>query len=686
MKALSLLWGLLLMASGLAAQYINPHVTWAFAAEKKGPDQFDLTFRAQIAPGFHLYSQFIEEGGPIPTSFTFENIKGYRLIGKVKEEGDRKEAQEPVFDNMTLIWYEGKVTFRQRVQLTEKEATVAGFITFMTCDDQQCDPPSDQAFSFRLTADELSAAAPVARDTARVPAVIMTPPPGAQDSITTTLAPASGSVAALSDDVRHKGYWGTFVAGFITGLIALLFPCVWPVIPLTVSYFLKQNKSHPGRGRWHAVLYALSITVIFVVLGVFISLVTNSQKLNELSTGWFFNMLFFALFFLFGLSFLGVFEITLPSGFINRSERLSEHGGLIGIFFMAFTLVLVSFSCTLPFVANLISLVTIDGEFARPLIGFTAFGLALGLPFGLLAWFPAGLHKLPKSGNWMHVLKVSFGFIEIALSFIYLSKVDMAYHWNILSRDVFLAIWIILFGVLGFYLLGKIRLSAEDEVSTISVGRLLIAIFFLSFALYMVPGLWGAPLKGLSGFLPNYAEFKPHEATAVAAPKSGSRKYADLFEAPHGLSMYFDYHEALQASRQEGKPLFVDFTGWGCVNCRKMEKTVWADPAVLQRLANNFITVSLYVDDRTPLPQEEQYYSQALKKKIVTLGDKNFDIQYSRFGVGAQPFYVILDGQERLLTEPVGYTPDVEDYVRFLDLAVAAYDAALTAQSPKNPS
>src|SRR6185295_13572740 len=289
---------------------------------------------------------------------------------------------------------------------------------------------------------------------------------GSKDSIVSNkdkakISPSTlpiSSRAISTDDIRNESYWEVFIAGFLTGLLALLFPCVWPVIPLTVSYFLKHG-SNKRKGRMNAVIYALSITIIFVILGVFVSMVTNGQKLNELSTGWFFNMLFFVLFFLFGLSFLGVFEITMPSGLINRSESLSEKGGLLGIFFMAFTLVLVSFSCTLPFIANLISVVTQDNEFIKPLIGFTAFGLALGLPFGLFAWFPAGLKKLPKSGAWMHTLKVTFGFIEIALSFIYLSKVDMAYHWAVLSRDIFLAVWVILFGVLGFYLLGKIHLS-----------------------------------------------------------------------------------------------------------------------------------------------------------------------------------------------------------------------------------
>ncbi len=672
-----MVWLVMCLLTGHAqGQYVNPNVTWGFSAQRLSDDEFELALKATIAPGFHFYSQHIEEGGPIPTQVTFSPSAHYRLIGKVTEHGNRKQAREPVFDNMELIWFEDQVVFKQKVQLLRKQVRVEGFITFMTCNDELCDPPSDQHFAFDLEALSLPES-----DAGAAAEVQESAPNSVLPLGDTTLAEAPAPAAPVQVPKISAGqnYLSTFLAGFATGLIALLFPCVWPVIPLTVSYFLKHSRRNPARGRWNAFLYGLSITIIFVVMGVFISLVTNSQQLNEWSTGWFFNMIFFILFFLFGLSFLGVFEITLPSGLVNKSEKLSEKGGMVGIFFMAFTLVLVSFSCTLPFVANLIAMVSSGGEFLRPLIGFTAFGLALGLPFGLFAWFPTYLNKLPKSGNWMHVLKVSFGFIEIALSFIYLSKVDMAYHWQILSRDVFLAIWIVLFAVLGFYLLGKIKLHAEHDDAPISVGRLLMGMLFLAFSLYMVPGLWGAPLKGLSAFLPNYSEFRINHGASEKARSSSNKKYADLFEAPHGLDMYFDYDEALEAARQEQKPLFVDFTGWGCVNCRKMEKTVWADESILDRLKNNFVVVSLYVDDRTPLPEAERYYSQALKKKVVTLGDRNFDIQYSKFRMGAQPYYVILDGKENVLVPPVGYTPNIQQYADFLDQGVRAFNASLLA-------
>jgi thiol:disulfide interchange protein len=669
---------MLFAGAAIPPQYVNPSVKWELTSKQVSDHEFDLKWTAIISPGFHLYSQFIGEKGPIPTSFTFEKSADYKLEGKVKESGNRHEALEPLFENMKLIWFEEKGIFTQRVKLLKDEATIKGIVNFMTCNDKLCDPPSDHQFEIKLKA--------------------KSPAPSQTDSVQKTMVPAKDTTAsavaapqprdsgltakdsakvlvfqipalpASPQDIRNETYWEVFMAGFFTGFLALLFPCVWPVIPLTVSFFLKHN-TNKRRGRVNALLYTFSITAIFVILGVFVSLVTNGQKLNELSTGWFFNMLFFVLFFLFGLSFLGVFEITLPSGLINRSESLSEKGGLLGIFFMAFTLVLVSFSCTLPFIANLISVVTQDNEFIKPLIGFTAFGLALGLPFGLFAWFPAGLKKLPKSGAWMHSLKVTFGFIEIALSFIYLSKVDMAYHWAVLSRDIFLSVWIILFGVLGLYLLGRIHLSPDDDVSHISVPRLLFGILCLAFGLYMLPGLWGSPLKPLSGFLPNYSEFQINAPamTKQETASSRSKKYANLFEAPLGLDLYFDYDDALAHAKKKKKPLFIDFTGWGCVNCRKMEKSVWPDPQVLKRLKEDYVTVSLYVDDKTQLPDSEQYFSKALDKEVVTLGDKNFDIQYSRYNMGAQPFYVLLDENGNMLTQPRGYTSDIPTYVQFLD-------------------
>lgn len=680
-KYLTLLF--FIAGSPLLAQYVNPNVKWELTSRQVSDDEFELKWTANIAPGFHLYSQFIAEDGPIPTSFTFEKSPAYKLIGKVKESGNRHEALEPVFLNMKLIWFEEKGIFTQRFKLLKEEATIKGFVSFMTCNDKLCDPPSDHNFEIKLKGkpaqsqpDPAPGTLVPGEDTSAAAVAI----PQKVDSDLTKKDTASFSVFQIPelpvtpDDIRNQTYWEVFIAGLLTGFMALLFPCVWPVIPLTVSFFLKHNSSK-RRGRVNALLYGFSITAIFVILGVFVSLVTNGQKLNELSTGWFFNILFFVLFFLFGLSFLGVFEIRLPSGLINRSESLSEKGGLLGIFFMAFTLVLVSFSCTLPFIGNLIMVVTQDNEFIKPLIGFTAFGLALGLPFGLFAWFPAGLKKLPKSGAWMHSLKVSFGFIEIALSLIYLSKVDMAYHWDILSRDIFLALWVILFVVLGLYLLGRIHLSPEDDVPHISVPRLLFGVVCLAFGLYMVPGLWGSPLKPLSGFLPNYSEFEINAPAMTKQETSSSRskKYANLFESPLGLDLYFDYDDALAQAKKKKKPLFIDFTGWGCVNCRKMEKSVWPDPQVLKRLKEDYVSVSLYVDDKTRLPDSEKYFSEALDKEVVTLGDKNFDIQYSRYKMGAQPFYVLLDENGNMLTQPRGYTSDVSEYVEFLDEGLAEF-------------
>nr|MBA2407246.1 thioredoxin family protein [Chitinophagales bacterium] len=683
-----------IVASPLLAQYSNPHVKWEFSSKKTSEDEFDLVATANMEKGFHLYSQYIGEGGPIPTSFTFEKSDDYKITGKVKESGNRKEALEPLFDNMKLIWFEDEGRFTQRVKILKPSATIKGSVNFMTCNDQLCDPPSDQSFEYVLSAtpatDEIKSNTGEATDSSAAQVLVKS-----EDSIrnvdSTKLEPAQvpdknkvtipqESPAGDVSDVRYMSYWQTFVAGFGYGLIALLMPCVWPVIPLTISFFLKQNKEHK-KGRINAVIYGFSILLIFVIMGVAVSLFTNEQKLNELSTGWFFNLVFFALFFLFGLSFLGVFEIRVPSRLINRTEALSDQGGLIGIFFMAFTLVLVSFSCTLPFVANLISIVSRDGEFAKPLIGFAAFGLAIGLPFGLFAWFPSGLKKLPKSGGWMNAIKVSFGFIELALSFMYLSKVDMAYHWGLLSRDIFLSMWIMIFAVLGLYLLGKIRLEHDGLPSHIGVPRLLFALISLSFALYMVPGLWGAPLKPLSGFLPTYSEFML-TPTLTAVPENKlqktddePKKYADLFDAPLGLDLYFDYDQALSRAKELKKPLFVDFTGWGCVNCRKMEKSVWPDPEVLKRLKNDYVTVSLYVDDKYKLPADEQYFSVALNKEVITLGDRNFDLQYSKYSIGAQPYYVLLDDEGVLLNQPRGYTSDVITYVNFLDEGIKQYQS-----------
>lgn len=686
--------GIFLHLPDVHAQYVNPNVAWSTSVKKVSESEFDLVLKGSISKGFHLYSQNISEGGPIPTTFTFEKSADYKLVGKVKESGNRHEELEPVFDNMKLIWFEDQVTFTQRVKITKPQVTVKGLINFMTCNDRMCDPPSDYIFEYTLSGTPASMAAPADTAGKTMAPVNDTLVKANQvvaktDTVSKTVVDKVTAVQKGADivegDVRSKGYWATFLAGVLNGLIALLFPCVWPIIPLTVSFFLKQNDKKK-KGSMLALAYSLSIMIIFVLIGVLISALTNGQMANSLSTGWFFNMLFFVIFFLLGLSFLGVFEITLPSGLVNKVDSMSMKGGLIGIFFMAFALVLISFSCTVLFISNLISIVTQDGDFLKPIVGFAGFGMAFGLPFGLLAWFPTLLKQLPRSGHWMHVLKVTFGLLEIALSLIYLSKVDMAYHWGIISRDVFLAIWIVIFAVLGIYLLGKLKLTSQDDDAHISVPRLLVAVGCLAFAIYMVPGLFGSPLKPLSGFLPNYSEFSivyeqgggSINGTSSAAgqhnpEKNESKKYATLFESPLGLDLYFDYDDALAHAKAVNKPLFIDFTGWGCVNCRKMEKSVWPAPSVLERLRNDYVTASLYVDDRTPLPENERYFSKKLNKEVKTLGDKNFDLQFSRFAMGAQPYYVLLDTAGKLLTEPRGYTPDANEYARFLDEGLSKF-------------
>jgi len=671
-------------SSLIKAPNTNPNVRWTVSTQQISDDQFSIAMKAAIAPGYHLYSQFVTDSVPVATSFSFGKSNDYKLIGRVEESGNRHEALEPLFDNARLIWYQDNATFTQQVKILKDQVTIMDTVGFTTCNDKMCDLRNIQIFEINLKGN--AASKNLNHSTASAASVPLSS--SVKDSSVAKVGPADGN-GQDNSDVRNMSGLATFLKGFGLGLVALTFPCVWPVIPLTVSYFLK-SESRKKKGRMNAIIYALSIVIIFVLLGVLVSLLTNGQKLNELSTGWFFNILFFILFFLFGLSFLGVFEFRIPSGLINRSEAMSERGGLIGIFFMAFTLVLVSFSCTLPFIGNLIDIVSRDKSFAKPVIGFSAFGLALGLPFGILAMFPSALHRLPKSGHWMHVLKVTFGFLEIALSMIYLSKVDMAYHWGVLSRDIFLAVWIVLSFVLGLYLLNKIKLTAEDDDKHISVGRLLAAIFFLAFALYMIPGLWGSPLIPLSGFLPNYSEFslatykeggvdgngavtQQENKNTSAENSSSDKKYGNLFQAPLGLNLYFDYDDALAHAQAEHKPLFIDFTGWGCVNCRKMEKSVWPDPQVLARLKNDYVAASLYVDDRTPLPDKEKYFSKKLNKEIETLGDKNFDLQYSKFDMGAQPYYVLLDDQANLLTQPRGYTPDPLEYTKFLDDGLKAF-------------
>lgn len=509
-----------------------------------------------------------------------------------------------------------------------------------------------------------------------------------QDTADTTLeeptvAAADSGIAPGSRGGSPQTLWGIFIAGIIGGFAAFLMPCIYPMVPLTVSYFTKQSGTRT-KGVINALLYGLFIIVIYVALGMLVTLIFGASALNEAASSAWFNLLFFLIIIIFAISFLGAFEITLPSRFVNKMDEKSNQSGFLGLFFMAFTLALVSFSCTGPIIGYLLVEAVAEGALLGPAIGMLGFSVALAVPFMIFAFFPSLLKEMPKSGGWLNTVKVSLGFLELALAFKFLSNVDLAYHWGILDREVFLAIWIVIFGLFGLYLLGKLKFSGDSEVPFLSIPRLFFAIAVLSFTVYMVPGMWGAPLKALSAWLPPSPtqDFNLHQVDfRSGTPQASSgivKKYGDVFHAPHGIDAFYDYDQALEYARQVDKPVLLDFTGWSCVNCRKMEESVWPDPQVLRRLKEDYILVSLYVDDRTELDPEEQYISSFSGKKIRRVGQKWSDLQASRFGTNAQPHYVVVDGDGNQLVPAQAYNEDIQNYINFLDSGIAAYQQSKT--------
>jgi len=501
-----------------------------------------------------------------------------------------------------------------------------------------------------------------------------------QDS--SKIAPAKTGVASNNQETGKKSLWSIFIAGLVGGFAALLMPCIFPMLPLTVSYFTKQSGSRAS-GISKALLYGLFIIVIYVALGMIITIAFGSDALNALSTNGVFNFLFFLLLVVFAASFFGAFEITLPSSFVNKMDAKSDKGGLVGLFFMAFSLSLVSFSCTGPIIGTLLVEAASKGERLGPAIGMLGFSIALAIPFGLFAMFPSMLKSLPKSGGWLNSVKVVLGFLELALALKFLSNVDLAYHWNWLDREVFLSLWIAIFGLMGLYLIGKIKFSHDSELKFLSVPRTILAIIVFSFVVYMIPGLWGAPLKSISAFLPPSAtqDFDLSTGVAASAPSHSDgkvKKYAEIFHArgtPKGFDPYYDYDEALAASKEQNKPVLIDFTGWNCVNCREMEANVWTDPAVAKLLKEEFIMAELFVDDKTDLPVNEQFVSKYSGKKIKTIGNKNSDFQASTFNSNSQPLYVIVDASGKVLVPQSGANRNIEKYKAFLQSGIDAFKA-----------
>jgi len=705
---------LLLLGVGRPARaQIERPVTWTFAAKAGGSGEATLTFTAAIAGNWHIYSQFIEEGGPEPTSFKFTPSPDYELVGKVEESPEPVKAFEKAF-NMNIAYFPKRAVFSQKIRLKAPQTTVKGTLTFMSCNDEKCLPPDDLDFSIAVKgatgaspaaspatkpAASVAAAVAVPAQPAATPAAPVATPPtaavvdtlrpeaGSAPTLTTagadTSRPAASSAPAVTTGAAAstpaQSLWAIFLAGFLGGLAALIMPCIFPLLPLTVSYFTKQASSR-SQGLSRALLYGASIIVIYVALGLLITVLFGSDALNDLATSGLFNLFFFALLVVFAASFLGAFELTLPNSWIAKTDTEADKGGVLGIFFMAATLALVSFSCTGPIIGTLLVQAAATGQRVGPAVGMLGFSVALALPFTLFALFPAWLKALPKSGGWLNSVKVVLGFLELILALKFLSNVDLAYHWEWFDRELFLALWIVISALLGFYLLGKIRFSHDSELPYVSLPRLFLAIVVLAFTTYLVPGLWGAPLKAVSALLPpqHTQDFDLFTHTldgggSAAAPAAHPvRKYSNLFHAPLGLDAFFDYDEARAYAQQVKKPVLIDFTGNACVNCRKMEANVWPNPEVLQRLRNDFVLVQLYVDDKTELAPAEQTVSKFSGKKIKTIGNKWSDFQASRYGSNSQPDYVLLDPRtERVLTPPQGANYDPANFLAFLNQGLA---------------
>ncbi len=639
-----------------AAQILDP-VAWQFSKEKIAENEYELQMTATIDPGWYIYGTDLEPGGPIPTAFFFNDADGFDFVGDLRYPSAEVKF-DPNFD-MDIPMYGERVTFRQTIRvLSPSPVVVSGELQFMSCDDQRCLPPDYIDFVFEL--DGVKGMEPVA-------AIEPAGDDKQKDATTETRR------IYTPEEAEDSGLGWTFILGFLGGLLALLTPCVFPMIPLTVSFFLR-NADNRARALRDALFYGMTIVFSYVVLGLAISMLFGPSTLNALATSPGFNVFFFALLVFFSASFFGAFELTMPSNWSNALDsKADKAGGLIGVILMGLTFVLVSFSCTGPIVGTLLVEAAIGGSVFAPAIGMLGFSLALAIPFSLFALFPTALKSLPKSGGWMNAVKVVLGFIVLAFSLKFLSVADAVGQWGMLSREVFLVIWIAIFFLMGLYLIGKIKFAHDSELKYLSVPRLMLAIATFAFVFYLIPGLWGAPLRAVSSFLPSQVtqEFDLSRVRAQAQDPADSGIYVgeSVQEGPHGLMAFTDYNEGLQAAREAGKPVFLDFTGLGCANCRKMEASVWSDPLVMASLRDDFVKISLFVDDRTRLPDSEQFVSDALgrERNIRTIGQKWSVFQAERYGANTQPYYVILDHDENMLAPAHGYDTNTDSYLEFLN-------------------
>ena len=674
---------LALIALVAQAQILTP-VKWKIKLDDKGgaPEK-EIVFTATADKGWHLYDMNLPEGGPVSTSFTFETLNGAELIGQPVPSVKPTTVYDEQFA-MNLRWYPGTVSFIQKLKVTDPaKFKVEGEVEFMACNDETCLPPDQIPFSFdkksihvdpalaanssttEVDKEDATAIQPDTQVVAEEASELNTPDPAAKKTPATTSPKASDSLtdspnlwSPVIDQLKSFGdatlsaadtsWLFIFFAGFLGGLIALLTPCVWPMIPMTVSFFLKRTKDRKKAIR-DAITYGLSIIVIYLVMGLLITGIFGASALNDLSTNAIFNILFFLLLVVFAVSFFGAFELVLPASWTSKLDSKADSTtGVLSIFFMSFTLVLVSFSCTGPIIGTLLVQAASMGTAVGPAIGMFGFALALSIPFSVFAIFPNMLQSMPKSGGWLNSVKVVLGFLELALALKFLSVADLAYGWRLLDREAFIVLWIVIFSLLGVYLLGKIKFSHDSEVKYVSVPRLFMAIISFAFAIYMVPGLWGAPLKAISAFAPPLytQDFNLYKNEVHAA--------------------FDDYESGMAYAKKVNKPVMIDFSGFGCVNCRKMEASVWTDPKVKQMLENDYVLITLMVDDKTKLPQPIEIQENGKTRKLKTIGDKWSYLQRSKFGSNAQPFYILLNDEGQPLGPSYAFNEDVSKYIQFL--------------------
>lgn len=654
---------LFLVACWVQAQIQEP-ITFKQEMKSISDTEAELIFSATIEPGWHVYSTELGDGGPISASFHIEQIAGSALDGKLKAVGNEISAFDPLFD-MKVRYFEKSAQFVQRVKLTGGAYHLQGYLEYGGCNDENCLPPSQVEFDYKgqsaataapagTTPAETTADAGPATEAAETPAADAA---SLHSDATDLWQPVIEELKAMGEasSQQDMSWIYIFFTGLIGGLLALFTPCVWPIIPMTVSFFLKRSKDKK-KGIRDAWTYGASIVVIYVTLGLAITLIFGASALNALSTNALFNILFCLMLVVFAASFFGAFEITLPSKWSNAVDSKAEATtGLLSIFLMAFTLSLVSFSCTGPIIGFLLVEVSTTGSVVAPAIGMLGFAIALALPFTLFALFPSWLKSMPKSGGWMNVIKVSLGFLELAFALKFLSVADLAYGWRILDRETFLALWIVLFALLGFYLLGKIKFPHDDDDVKVSVPRFFLALFSLAFAVYMVPGLWGAPLKAVSAF----------------APPMQTQDFNLYNNEVH--AQFDDYDLGMEYARRQGKPVMLDFTGYGCVNCRKMELAVWTNPKVSDLMKNDYVLITLYVDNKTPLPAPIKITENGTERTLRTVGDKWSYLQRVKFGANAQPFYVLIDNEGYPLNKSYSYNEDIPAYVDFLQKGLENY-------------